>query len=78
MTNLKLQHEPKYHLSEILTGWAALREAGLIPTLIPLLKDMDSEHTCLVSAAVHILEAFMDYSNTFLLILLIIVFLYGK
>jgi E3 ubiquitin-protein ligase HUWE1 len=30
------------------TGCAALREAGLIPTLIPLLKDMDPEHTCLV------------------------------
>jgi E3 ubiquitin-protein ligase HUWE1 len=46
------------------TGCAALREAGLIPTLIPLLKDMDPEHTRLVSAAVHILEAFMDYSNS--------------
>ncbi|XP_024379829.1 E3 ubiquitin-protein ligase UPL1 isoform X3 [Physcomitrium patens] len=45
------------------TGCAALREAGLIPTLLPLLKDMDPQHTHLVSAAVHILEAFMDYSN---------------
>jgi hypothetical protein len=46
-----------------LTGYAVLREGGLIPTLVPLLKDMDPEHTCLVSAAMHILEAFMDYSN---------------
>lgn len=45
------------------SGCAALREAGLIPTLLPLLKDMDPQHTHLVSAAVHILEAFMDYSN---------------
>jgi E3 ubiquitin-protein ligase HUWE1 len=29
------------------TGCAALREAGLIPSLIPLLKDMDPEHSCL-------------------------------
>jgi hypothetical protein len=45
------------------SGCAALREAGLIPTLLPLLKDMDPQHMHLVSAAVHILEAFMDYSN---------------
>ncbi|KAH9551388.1 hypothetical protein CY35_09G012900 [Sphagnum magellanicum] len=45
------------------TGYAVLREGGLIPTLLPLLKDMDPEHTCLVSAAMHILEDFMDYRN---------------
>jgi hypothetical protein len=45
------------------TGYAVLREGGLIPTLLPLLKDMDPEHTCLVSAAMHILEAYMDYRN---------------
>ncbi|BFI34167.1 E3 ubiquitin-protein ligase HUWE1 [Marchantia polymorpha subsp. ruderalis] len=45
------------------SGCAALREAGLIPTLLPLLKDMNPQHTHLVSSAVHILEAFMDYSN---------------
>ncbi len=46
------------------TGCAALREAGLIPTLLPVFKGMDPEHTRLVSAAMHILEAFMDYSNS--------------
>ncbi|CAK9268721.1 unnamed protein product, partial [Sphagnum jensenii] len=46
------------------TGCAALREAGLIPTLLPVFKDMDPEHTRLVSAAMQILEAFMDYSNS--------------
>ncbi|CAM6105472.1 unnamed protein product [Calypogeia fissa] len=45
------------------SGCAALREAGLIPTLLPLLKDVNSLHVHLVSSAVHILEAFMDFSN---------------
>ncbi|KAJ7561891.1 hypothetical protein O6H91_03G045900 [Diphasiastrum complanatum] len=45
------------------SGCAALREAGLIPTLLPLLKDTDAQHLHLVTLAVHILEAFMDYSN---------------
>ncbi|KAJ7557451.1 hypothetical protein O6H91_05G127400 [Diphasiastrum complanatum] len=45
------------------SGCAALREAGLIPTLLPLLKDTDTHHLHLVTLAVHILEAFMDYSN---------------
>ncbi|XP_058209928.1 E3 ubiquitin-protein ligase UPL1-like isoform X2 [Rhododendron vialii] len=45
------------------SGCAAMREAGFIPTLLPLLKDTDPQHLHLVSMAVHILEAFMDYSN---------------
>ncbi|KAG7649782.1 Ubiquitin-associated domain [Arabidopsis thaliana x Arabidopsis arenosa] len=45
------------------SGCSAMREAGLIPTLVPLIKDTDPQHLHLVSAAVHILEAFMDYSN---------------
>ncbi|KAM7504309.1 hypothetical protein LguiB_003213 [Lonicera macranthoides] len=45
------------------SGCSAMREAGFIPTLLPLLKDTDSQHLHLVSTAVHILEAFMDYSN---------------
>ncbi|KAK1274353.1 E3 ubiquitin-protein ligase UPL1 [Acorus gramineus] len=45
------------------SGCTALREAGLIPTLLPLLKDTNPQHLHLVSNAVHILEAFMDYSN---------------
>ncbi|KAK9268578.1 hypothetical protein L1049_000332 [Liquidambar formosana] len=44
-------------------GCSAMREAGFIPTLLPLLKDTDPQHLHLVSTAVHILEAFMDYSN---------------
>lgn len=45
------------------TGCSAMREAGFIATLLPLLKDTDPQHLHLVSTAVHILEAFMDYSN---------------
>lgn len=44
-------------------GSSALREAGFIPTLLPLLKVTKSQHIHLVSTAVHVLEAFMDYSN---------------
>eukprot|EP00898_Chlorokybus_atmophyticus_P008084 jgi/Chlat1/8277/Chrsp78S07706 len=49
------------------SGCSALTETGLIPALLPLLKDLNSQHTELVSSAVHILEAFMDYSNSSLL-----------
>ncbi|XP_076889696.1 E3 ubiquitin-protein ligase UPL1-like [Bidens hawaiensis] len=45
------------------SGCSAMREAGFIPTLLPLLKDTDPHHLHLVSSAVHVLEAFMDYSN---------------
>ncbi|KAJ4975986.1 hypothetical protein NE237_001092 [Protea cynaroides] len=45
------------------SGCSALREAGFIPTLLPLLKDTNPQHLHLVSTAVHVLEAFMDYSN---------------
>ena len=45
------------------SGCSAMREAGFIPTLLPLLKDTEPQHLHLVSTAVHILEAFMDYSN---------------
>ncbi|XWS09652.1 hypothetical protein CRYUN_Cryun39dG0007800 [Craigia yunnanensis] len=45
------------------SGCSAMREAGFIPTLLPLLKDADPEHLHLVSTAVNILEAFMSYSN---------------
>ncbi|XP_011044918.1 PREDICTED: E3 ubiquitin-protein ligase UPL1-like isoform X2 [Populus euphratica] len=45
------------------SGCSAMREAGFIPTLLPLLKDTDPQHLHLVATAVHILEAFMDYSN---------------
>ncbi|XP_058115253.1 E3 ubiquitin-protein ligase UPL1 isoform X2 [Magnolia sinica] len=45
------------------SGCSALREAGLIPTLLPLLKDTSPQHLHSVSTAVHVLEAFMDYSN---------------
>ncbi|XP_075495888.1 E3 ubiquitin-protein ligase UPL1-like [Primulina tabacum] len=45
------------------SGCSAMREAGFIPTLLPLLKDVNPQHLHLVSTAVHVLEAFMDYSN---------------
>lgn len=45
------------------SGCSAMREAGFIPTLLPLLKDTDPQHLHLVATAVHVLEAFMDYSN---------------
>ncbi|XVE50857.1 hypothetical protein DITRI_Ditri01bG0197700 [Diplodiscus trichospermus] len=45
------------------SGCSAIREAGFIPTLLPLLKDTDPQHLHLVGTAVNILEAFMDYSN---------------
>ncbi|KAJ7969420.1 E3 ubiquitin-protein ligase UPL1 [Quillaja saponaria] len=45
------------------SGCSAMREAGFIPTLLPLLKDTNPQHLHLVGHAAHILEAFMDYSN---------------
>ncbi|KAL3503633.1 hypothetical protein ACH5RR_038082, partial [Cinchona calisaya] len=45
------------------SGCSAMREAGFIPALLPLLKDMHPQHLHLVSMAIHVLEAFMDYSN---------------
>ncbi|XP_027346077.1 E3 ubiquitin-protein ligase UPL1-like isoform X2 [Abrus precatorius] len=45
------------------SGCSAMREAGFIPTLLPLLKDTNPQHLHLVEKAVRILEAFMDYSN---------------
>ncbi|KAL8239183.1 hypothetical protein R6Q59_015750 [Mikania micrantha] len=45
------------------SGCSAMREAGFIPTLLPLLKNTNPQHLHLVSTAVHVLEAFMDYSN---------------
>ncbi|XP_050371147.1 E3 ubiquitin-protein ligase UPL1 isoform X2 [Argentina anserina] len=45
------------------SGCSAMREAGFIPTLLPLLKDTNPQHLHLVCTSVHILEAFMDYSN---------------
>ncbi|XP_061367762.1 E3 ubiquitin-protein ligase UPL1-like [Gastrolobium bilobum] len=45
------------------SGCSAMREAGFIPTLLPLLKDTNPQHLHLVEKSVRILEAFMDYSN---------------
>jgi hypothetical protein len=39
------------------------RETGLIPALLPLLKDTNSCHTHLVIFVVKILQKFMDYNN---------------
>ena len=38
------------------TGCTALAEAGLVPALLPLIRDMDAEHVRLVSSCIHILE----------------------
>ncbi|KAI3769136.1 hypothetical protein L6452_00236 [Arctium lappa] len=46
------------------SGCSAMREAGFIPTLLPLLKDTDPQHLHLVSSTIHVLEAFMDSSNS--------------
>lgn len=46
------------------SGCSALREAGLVPTLLPLIKDVNSEHVVIVSLATRILDAYMDFSNT--------------
>ncbi|XP_031120155.1 E3 ubiquitin-protein ligase UPL1-like [Ipomoea triloba] len=50
-------------LTSTSSGCSAMREAGFIPTLLPLLKDTDPHHLHLVSMAVNVLEAFMDFSN---------------
>ncbi|KAK3132463.1 hypothetical protein QOZ80_6AG0522110 [Eleusine coracana subsp. coracana] len=44
-------------------GSLALQEAGFIPTILPLLKDTDTQHLHLVSTAVHVIESFLDYHN---------------
>lgn len=42
-------------------GTQALSEAGLIPALLPMLRDTQPEHLPLVASTVRILEAFMDF-----------------
>ena len=42
-------------------GTQALSEAGLIPALLPLLRDTHPDHLPLVASTVRILEAFMDF-----------------
>ncbi|KAL5205547.1 hypothetical protein ABZP36_033756 [Zizania latifolia] len=44
-------------------GSLALQEAGFIPTILPLLKDTNTQHLHLVSTAVHVIEGFLDYHN---------------
>lgn len=44
-------------------GSLALQEAGFIPTILPLLKDTNTQHLHLVSKAVHVIESFLDYHN---------------
>lgn len=44
------------------SGCTALSEAGLVPALLPLLRDRNPAHINLVSSSVRILEAFMDFS----------------
>ena len=44
------------------SGCAALSDAGVVPALLPLVRDTDPDHVNLVSAGVRILEAFMDFN----------------
>ncbi|WOL17494.1 E3 ubiquitin-protein ligase [Canna indica] len=44
-------------------GSLALQEAGFIPSILPLLKDTNSQHLHLVSTAVRVIEGFLDYHN---------------
>jgi len=45
------------------SDYTSLRDVGLMPTFLPLLKYLDPLHIRLVTTIVHVLEAFMDYSN---------------
>jgi E3 ubiquitin-protein ligase HUWE1 len=45
------------------SGCSALADAGLISALLPLISDAHPEHVGLVSSAVRILEAYMDFSQ---------------
>ena len=40
-----------------------MRETGLSPALLPLLKDTNSCHTHIVIFSINILQKFMDYNN---------------
>lgn len=44
------------------SGCAALSDAGVVPALLPLVRDTNASHINLVSAGVRILEAFMDFN----------------
>eukprot|EP00951_Prasinocladus_malaysianus_P000683 scaffold4915_cov42-Prasinocladus_malaysianus.AAC.1 len=46
------------------SGCAALSQAGMIPALLPLLKDANSDHLHLVSTTIRVMEAFMDFSSS--------------
>ena len=43
-------------------GCNVLSEAGLLPALLPLLRDTHPGHLAVVANAVRILETFLDYS----------------
>ena len=49
-------------LSSSSSGCNALAEAGVVPALLPLIKDHNPKHVGLLGSAVRILEAFMDFS----------------
>ena len=44
------------------SGCNALAEAGVVPALLPLVRDRNPDHVGLLGSAVRILEAFMDFS----------------
>lgn len=53
-----------YSLAVSSSGCVALRDLGIFPTLLPLVSDTRPAHLHLCTTALHILEAFMDLSNS--------------
>jgi len=45
-------------------GWDSLAEVGLVPLLVPLLRDTAPQHVALVTSAVRVLEVMMDLSTS--------------
>jgi E3 ubiquitin-protein ligase HUWE1 len=43
-------------------GMKAVVDAGLVPILLPLLKDTSTEHLVIVASALRILESFLQFS----------------
>ncbi|XP_058080803.1 E3 ubiquitin-protein ligase UPL2-like isoform X2 [Magnolia sinica] len=51
------------HVISSSSSGSAIRGSGMVPTLLPLLQDIDSSHIHLVCSAVKTLQKLMDYSN---------------
>ncbi|OVA01819.1 Ubiquitin-associated domain/translation elongation factor EF-Ts [Macleaya cordata] len=51
------------HVISSSSSGSAIRGSGMVPTLLPVLQDVDSTHMHLVCLAVKALQKLMDYSN---------------